>query len=271
MKKIMLISGIALCAFTSIAFTSVSATPGNGDKEKKEKNFPSVVSGKNSSNSSAAMLVDSVYNTLNLSEIGLSKEIFEKAYTGYQYLLSIGKISRPGIITIADYSQPSSKKRLYIVDVNRGLVLHNTYVSHGKNSGTDYAKSFSNEMSSNKTSLGFMVTAETYYGGKGYSMRIDGMEAGINDNVRNRAVVMHAAPYVESGRAKSGIMMGRSFGCPAVPVAETKTIIDEIKGGTCMFLYGEDQNYVQRSRIINADFQWPNLMANNNTSANSNL
>ncbi len=257
MRKMVFASGIALLSFTSIAFTSVANEPvNNGDKEKKEKAFPALVTTKASAKSGALVYTDSLYNLFSLNAKGLDKDVFQKAIAGYHFLLNKGKISRPGILTIADYSQPSSAKRLYILDLNNGKVLHHTYVSHGKNSGSTMAKSFSNSEGSNMTSLGFMVTAETYYGSKGYSMRLDGQEAGFNDNVRNRAVVMHAAEYVAGARAKSGIMMGRSFGCPAVPPAENREIIDQIKGGTLFYSHGDDMRYAQASRIINADFDW---------------
>jgi hypothetical protein len=145
--------------------------------------------------------------------------------------------------------------------MDNGQLLFNTYVSHGKKSGGEYATSFSNRAESHKSSLGFMITGDTYNGGNGYSMRLDGLEPGINDNVRDRDIVMHGSSYVNSQRADEGITMGRSFGCPAVPYALHKKIIDKIKDGTCFFVYGNDKLYVSSSNILNANFAWPFVTA----------
>ena len=102
-----------------------------------------------------------------------------------------------------------------------------------------------------------MITAETYSGDNGYSMRLDGLEKGFNNNVRARAVVMHGSQYVNAERALNGTMMGRSFGCPAVPAAEVRNIVDRIKGGSCFFNYFPDKKYTEASKILNASFVWP--------------
>jgi len=138
-----------------------------------------------------------------------------------------------------------------------GKLLFNTYVSHGKNSGKEYATSFSNRTNSHKSSLGFMITADTYNGGRGYSMHLDGMEAGINDRVRSRNIVMHGSKYVNADRADDGESMGRSYGCPAVSYAESRQIIDKIKNGSCFFIYAENKPYTSTSKILNARFEWP--------------
>jgi hypothetical protein len=201
--------------------------------------------------------IDSLYSTMNLNENGLSRSIFFTACKGYEYMLSQNKLNKQGILTICDYSQRSSKKRLYVLDLNQGKILFNTYVAHGRNSGNEYATSFSNSTDSHKSSLGFMRTAETYFGDNGYSMRLDGMEYGFNNNVRSRAIVMHGSDYVNAERASDGTMMGRSYGCPAVPAAEVKKIINCIKNGSCFFNYYPDKKYATSSKIINANFAWP--------------
>lgn len=254
MKRIMLVCGVVLCTLTSIAFTD---NGGNGKTKKAEKEFPVLIAKNNSKTTVARQQIDSIYNLLAVSAAGLDKDVFEKAYQGYVYLLSQNKIPKPGIITIADYSKPSSEKRLFVIDVANARVLFNTYVAHGKNSGATNAESFSNAPNSNKTSLGFVLTGETYVGSKGYSLRLDGLEAGINDNVRNRAVVIHGSSYVDAARAKNGVMMGRSFGCPALSWVDYKPIIDEIKGGSLMFMYSDDLGYNMRSKVLTADFEWP--------------
>jgi len=201
--------------------------------------------------------IDSLYSEMDLSAAGLTRSAFFKACKGYEYLLAQNEIQKPGILTICDYSQPSNKKRLYILDLNEGKILFNTYVSHGRNSGSDFATSFSNKSDSYKSCLGFLVTAETYFGDNGYSLKLDGLEKGFNDNVRSRAIVMHGSNYVCSNRAENGIMMGRSFGCPAVPATEVRNIVDCIKGGSCVFNYYPDKRYAQNSKILNANFVWP--------------
>jgi hypothetical protein len=201
--------------------------------------------------------IDTLYTKMNLNEAGLSRQVFFSACKGYEYLLSQNALLKQGLLTICDYSQRSNKKRLYVLDLNQAKILFNTYVSHGRNSGNDYATSFSNSNNSLKTSLGFMRTAETYNGDNGYSMRFDGMEKGFNNNVRARAIVMHGSDYVNAERASNGTMMGRSYGCPAVPAREVNKIINSIKGGSCFFSYYPDNYYTRASKILNANFTWP--------------
>lgn len=249
MKRFIILLSICVCVLAAKT-DSYEGTLTDG------KNFPSLFSDGTAS-SLANHLVDSFYTKVPLEEYGLCKEVFYKAYKGYQYLLSQAMLNNTGILTICDYSQSSHKKRLYVIDVNEGKLLFNTYVSHGRNSGSEFATSFSNKMNSNKSSLGFLITSDTYFGRNGYSLRFNGVEAGINDQVRNRAIVMHGSNYVNAQRADEGTMMGRSFGCPAVAASENKKIIDAIKDGSCFFVYSANNWYTRNSRIINASFQWP--------------
>ena len=228
---------------------------GSGDKK-----FTSLLPSIKNEAPVVAKWIDSMYDAIHLDSFGLKKDIFYYACKGYEYLLSKNKLEKPSILTICDYSQSSSSKRLYVIDLNDGQLLFNTYVSHGKNSGGEYATSFSNSMNSHKSSLGFMITGDTYKGGNGYSMRLDGMEPGINDNVRDRDIVMHGSKYVNAKRADEGTTMGRSFGCPAVSYAEHKRIIDAIKDGSCFFIYADYKLYASASKILNANFEWPIAM-----------
>ena len=250
MKKLILIGCICICLFTSMVATknvySVQATPFSAT---------SIFSG--IENTKINYWIDSLYSDMNLSAEGLNHGAFYNACKGYEYLLSQHNIQKPGIITICDFSQPSSKKRLYVLDLNKEKILFNTYVAHGHNSGDEYATTFSNDNNSNESCLGFMVTAETYIGEHGCSMKLDGMENGFNDNVRNRSIVMHGSDYVCKQRALNGTMMGRSFGCPAVPSAEVGKIINVIKDGSCFYNYYPDATYAHNSKILNADFIWP--------------
>lgn len=194
--------------------------------------------------------LSNVYDSLKLGGLGLSKQAFDYALKGFNYLLSKGKITNNNIISIVDFSETSNKKRLYIIDLKNYKILFNTLVAHGQNSGKEYADKFSNTENSLASSPGFYVTKETYTGAKGYCLRLEGEETGINDNAFSRGIVMHAAAYVNAALAKSRGFIGRSWGCPAVPLEVHQAIINKIKNGTCLFLYTPDKNYISNSRIL---------------------
>ncbi|HSC53918.1 MAG TPA: murein L,D-transpeptidase catalytic domain family protein [Phnomibacter sp.] len=202
-----------------------------------------------------------LYKGLQLQSKGLEKDIFLKAYKGYLVLLSQGLVQNPTMLTIADFSQSNKNKRLYVIDlVARTLRIH-TYVSHGRNSGGVMATSFSNVNNSNKSVLGFLVTADTYNGSNGLSLRFRGMEPGFNNMVTNRAIVVHGSKFVsEKELARRGEMVN-SLGCPAVPLAETKAIIQAIKGGSVYFIYHPDENYAAKSAILNTSFSNNNFLS----------
>jgi hypothetical protein len=187
------------------------------------------------------LATDSVYNfpgLLNLlKDIQLTPEAFKYAYEGYQ-LLETGKLlHNDSIITIIDYSKPSNEDRFYVIDLKHKSLVCKSLVAHGRNSGEVYAESFSNGIQSHKSSLGLFIASDTYTGSNGYSLHLDGMEKGLNDNARERAVVIHGANYVsESFIAQNG-RIGRSFGCPALPPNVSDSIIDLIKGGSCLYIY----------------------------------
>jgi hypothetical protein len=195
-------------------------------------------------------LSEKLYADLDLQQAGLSQQAFDYAVKGYQKLIDSGLVNNSEYLTIVDLSQSSRSKRFYIVDMKNDSLTWNTYVAHGKNSGVDVAKSFSNNLNSNKSSLGFYLTKSTYRGKHGLSLRIDGLENGFNDNAEARGVVVHGAPYVNAGRVNSGYM-GRSQGCPALPENEYAQVIDIIKDGSVLFVYGADSNYIQSSSLLN--------------------
>lgn len=199
----------------------------------------------------AADDVSTLYNTIQLSDYGLSEDAFTCAWKGYQKLLSQNKISRSDYLTICDFSQSSRQKRFYIIDVVKNKLLVNTYVAHGKNSGAEYATKFSNTLESLQSSLGFYTTSNTYIGTHGLSLRLIGVDPGYNDKAYERSIVMHGAAYVDAARAKAGMCMGRSWGCPAVPQKESANIITTIKNGTCLFIYHPTRNYLLNSKILN--------------------
>jgi len=192
-----------------------------------------------------------LYNELQLSQVGLSKRAFEFAYKGYEKLIKRQKLGNPSILTICDLSQSSNRKRLYILDLEQNRVLMTSYVAHGRGSGGEYASRFSNSNRSHQTSLGFYITSSTYCGENGFSLRLKGLEPGFNDRASQRSIVIHGAAYIGDEYLQSNKVMGRSYGCPAVPRDVCDEIIDLIKDGTCLFIYHPTKKYLQISRILN--------------------
>lgn len=199
---------------------------------------------------SAMAMSHLLYDSMKLNQIGLSAEALQYAYKGYLNLVERGVVKNTDVLTVCDFSQPSTKKRMYILDVKNFKVLLNTYVAHGKNSGVMMAEHFSNSPESLQSSLGFYVTKNTYNGKHGLSLRLDGQERGFNNNAEARAVVVHGAEYVGDQRAGTGYM-GRSFGCPAVPQLQAATVINFIKDGTCLFIYSPSIAYLSHSKLLN--------------------
>jgi hypothetical protein len=206
-----------------------------------------------SSAKAAAFAVEAatLYQQFDLQEVGLTKKAFEYALKGYYYLLDHHWLNKTNILSICDLSQSSRSKRLYVLDLDQRKVLVNTYVAHGRNSGTEFARSFSNNPASHKSSLGFYVTQGTYMGNNGLSLKIRGMERGFNDRANGRNIVVHGSQYVGPDFLEMNQFCGRSYGCPAVPADESETIIDLIKEGSCLFIYHPTKKYITRSKILN--------------------
>jgi len=193
-----------------------------------------------------------IYSALNLSDSGLSRKAFDLAIKGLKKLNEEGKLQNPNIVTIADYSQSCNKKRLYVIDLQNKRLLFNTYVAHGRNTGGEFAKSFSNKEGSLKSSLGFYITENPIVGSHtGFALLINGVEKGFNDLAIKRAIIIHAAEYATEKFIQKYGRLGRSFGCPALPPEFNKLIIDQIKGGTCLFLYNPEPNYISSSTLLN--------------------
>jgi hypothetical protein len=229
-----------------------AATPGKGNKTKKPLRSASIAK-KNSTidySASSFEFARCLYKTGEFSKYGLSQKAFEYAWKGYQYLLKKGKVQRSDILSICDFSQSSRNKRLYIIDINDPKVLINTYVAHGRNSGKEYACSFSNAPESHKSSLGFYITRTTYYGDHGISLKIDGVEKGINDRASSRHIVIHGSDYLGELFMQNNLFNGRSFGCPAVPADEIEEVITTIKEGSCLFIYHPSRAYLKKSKIL---------------------
>ncbi len=191
-----------------------------------------------------------IYDSLQLNDLGLSKQAFVEALKGYSILRSQGKLNNDNVISIVDFSLPSTQKRLFVIDLENYKLLFNTYVAHGCNSGKEYAQRFSNSLKSHMSSLGFYVTQETYYGEHGLSLKLEGEEKGINDNAERRAIVIHPADYVSEKTVQSLGYLGRSYGCPALPEKVAEPIIETIKDGSCFFVYSDSQKYISRSPVL---------------------
>lgn len=174
---------------------------------------------------------------------------FLAAFEGYEQLKQQGKIENE-ILTIVDFSLSSTQERMWVIDMKTQKVILKSLVAHGRNSGFEFATDFSNTNESFKSSLGFYLTGEEYNGKHGLSLRLDGMEYGINDNARNRAVVIHGADYVSESFIKNTGRLGRSQGCPAVPYEVHKELIQTIKGKSCIFIYHPSRNYVAKSKLV---------------------
>ena len=178
-----------------------------------------------------------LYNSLDANNFTLPNlESFTKALKGFYTLQNKGAIQK-NVLTLIDFSLSSNTKRLWIIDLNSKTILFNSLVAHGRNTGNEFANSFSNAAESYKSSLGFYATGEVYQGKHGLSMRLDGLERGVNDNARARAVVMHGADYVAESFINNHTRLGRSLGCPAIPMNMTKEIINTIKDKSCLYIY----------------------------------
>jgi hypothetical protein len=193
---------------------------------------------------------DARYIYEQIDNQSMSFEAFDLAFRGWNELKdSIDLIDN--VISVLDFSQPSNNKRFYLIDLDSRQVIYQDYVAHGRNTGNLMAEYFSNTPHSNQSSLGFYKTAETYHGKHGLSLKLDGLEKGINDKARQRAIVIHSAKYAEASFIKKYGRLGRSFGCPALPAQNYDEIIELIKGGTLLFIYFPEPGYLDNSSVLN--------------------
>jgi hypothetical protein len=193
-------------------------------------------------------VIQLMYDKLGLARQGMHPDAFKKALIGYLQFKQLNKLSEKALLTIIDFSLPSHRPRLWVIDLAAQRIVLHSLVAHGVNSGLCYAEKFSNKEGSHQSSLGFYITGETYQGKHGLSLYLDGQEEQFNSNARRRAVVMHAADYVsESHIAKTG-RIGRSQGCPAIPEHLKDDIISTIKGGTCLYIYHPSPYYHRVSK-----------------------
>jgi hypothetical protein len=192
-----------------------------------------------------------MYDAMKLKQFGLNKAAFDYALKGYEYLHERHQLNGSSILSICDFSQSSRRKRFFVIDMDKNKVLINTYVAHGRGSGSEYAKTFSNRPESHKSSLGFYKTEATYYGEHGLALKIVGLEKGFNDRANSRNIVVHGSDYVGGDFLRSNKFSGRSYGCPAIPANQTKLVINTIKNGTCLFIYHPTKKYLTKSKILN--------------------
>ena len=186
-----------------------------------------------------------LYHSMNLEGV-VNKQAFRLAVAGYQKIAD----RKRDILTLIDFSKPSTEQRLYVFDMKQHKMLYSSVVAHGRNSGNNYATSFSNEYGSYKSSLGFYLTETTYQGKNGYSLILNGLEKGINDCAKVRSIVVHGAAYADPSVVAHGGRLGRSLGCPALPPALSRPIIDTIKGGSVLYIYGGTPEYLAQSSIL---------------------
>ncbi|MDP2420576.1 murein L,D-transpeptidase catalytic domain family protein [Sediminibacterium sp.] len=185
------------------------------------------------------------------TKFSINKNAIQHAFNAYEKLRLSGQILNQRYLTIADFSKPSSEKRLFIIDITKMELVLQTLVAHGRNSGTLFAKSFSNKNESFQSSLGFYLTGNIYKGKHGMSLKLSGIESGINDHAMQRAIVIHGANYVNNSLIKKQGYIGRSLGCPAVPQNEVKEIIQTIHGASLLYIYAPDNGYSKKSKLIN--------------------
>ena len=189
--------------------------------------------------------VKSVYDSLNIKG-KIDYSIFQKAYLGYVQIPN----KNPGVLVIIDYTRPSNEERFYVLDLNKKKLVYSTRVAHSKNSGLEIPLEFSDDPNSYQSSLGFFLTLGEYNGAYGYSLRLKGLEENINANAESRAIVIHGGNIVDDEYIKKYGFAGRSLGCPVLPAALTKEIVNYIKHGRVLFIYGNDEEYIEESYYL---------------------
>ena len=197
---------------------------------------------------------DPLLERLSRAAPALDREVLSLATRAVACTLrQSGSAAPPSTLSVIDFSRPSTEPRLWVFDLASHALLYEELVAHGRNTGGNIASAFSNRSGSNMSSLGAFRTAESYVGANGYSLRLDGLEPGFNDLARDRAIVIHGAPYVSPEIARAQGRLGRSLGCPAVRPAIARELIDRIRGGSLVFAYYPDSDWLQRSRLLESD------------------
>jgi hypothetical protein len=240
------------CALLALAFTGagVFLTSTSAGERPAERALTARMEPAPAGTSDSAAGGDSLELALVAAAPDLDPYVLELALESQRTALGEGLVHDPTTLTVIDYSRPSTERRLFVFDLEERRLVFEELVAHGRNSGEQMATRFSNANSSNMTSLGLFVTQETYVGEHGTSLRLEGLEPGFNDRARERAIVVHGASYVSAAVAAQTGRLGRSLGCPALPVASAPKVIDRIRGGSAVFAYYPDARWLARSRFI---------------------
>jgi L,D-transpeptidase catalytic domain len=201
---------------------------------------------------SSLNFTDRIYAFSHLEQLGFSHQVLDLALKGFDNMTRKGLLSGDSILSIIDFTRSSRERRFVVIDLRSMSVLFNTVVAHGKNTGGEFARRFSNRRSSNKSSIGFYVTREPYIGSNGYSLKLEGLDRGFNDNAMRRAIVMHPADYANEEAINRKGYLGRSWGCPALPEKQSHDVIETIKNGNLLFLYYPDKKYLSKSQVLNS-------------------
>jgi hypothetical protein len=180
----------------------------------------------------------------------IEPDVLDLALTAASCAVNQRDAVAPSTLTVIEYSKPSSEKRMWVFDMKSHELIYEELVAHGQGSGVNMATQFGNEAETHRTSLGLFKTDTTYLGKNGYSLRLDGLDKGINDQARDRAIVMHGAPYVSAAFVKATGRLGRSWGCPAISAAVAKQLIDRVKGGGLVFAYYPDAKLLKTSKYL---------------------
>ena len=192
----------------------------------------------------AELNIKDLYNELNAAQYNLSFTAFRYAYIGYQSMRKQRKLNDKDLFSIIDFTKDCNTKRFYTIDLEKMKILYYTYVAHGKKSGERIVES-------NKSSIGFYITGDTYNGSNGYSLMLHGDEKGYNSNLAKRSVVIHTADYANENYIARNGRMGRSLGCPVLPENIYKQVINTIKEKTMIFAYYNDAKYLKTSKYLN--------------------
>lgn len=245
LKRSLIISSVLVI----FSLAAISFTPSKGSNVSHENKTTE-------SSTAEATLTDTqvIYKELEKENTAAmpSEEAFSMAMKGFINLKTMPGKVRKDILSVVDFSLPSTEKRLWVINLSTNKVLFNDYVAHGRNSGNNQAKAFSNVPNSYASSIGFYMTAETYHGKHGLSLRLDGMDIGFNDNARSRAIVLHGADYVSGDFIKKYGRLGRSYGCPSVSMDIYEDVIGAISDGSLLFIYSPDENFLNKSTVLNS-------------------
>lgn len=234
LAQIALLSGLLLTAMSAKA----SWLFGNDNEVSK------------SSHLSRSFDISHEVSALQQAAGNINPKVLKLALTAYNNAATMGYPVRKNILTVIDYSLPDDNKRLWVFDLRKNKVLYNTFVAHGQGSGGRYAEHFSNENGSHASSVGVFLTQNTYIGSKGYALRLNGLDKGFNDHAAARDIVMHGAWYVNPSFAATYRHIGRSWGCPSVPVDMIHPIVNTIKNGSLVFAYAPKFSWLHSSRFL---------------------